>query len=246
MAQGLAAYGVLARHYDRLLAAMPYRRWTDFIARQAKTLLVDTPRIVDLGCGTGRVAAGLARRGFAVTGVDSSSEMLAMAADRSRKVAWLEQDYRQLNLAADLFCCTCDGLNHITRPADLTQLLVRLHRLLSDGGLLVFDVNTEKKYRRQLADNSFHFQYPDLHVVWDNSFQYPYNYARLTLFQSQGGGFIRHQAEIVQRCHPLKTLLYYLYQSGFDPVGLYNNYRSGADVAAASRLTVVARKGRRK
>ncbi len=246
MAQSLGAYGVLARHYDRLLATMPYRRWIDFIALRARSLTVDNPRIVDLGCGTGRVAAGLAQRGFSVTGVDNSSEMLAMAAARCRDVTWLEQDYRQLNLAADLFSCTCDGFNHITKPTELVAVLVRLHRLLSPGGLLIFDVNTEKKYRRQLADNSFHFQYPDFNVMWDNNFQDPYNYANLTLFQRQGGGFSRYQAEIVQRCYPLKTLLYYLYKAGFDPVGLYNNYRPGHDLTVARRLTVVARKGRRK
>ena len=37
--------------------------------------------ILDVGCGTGRHAVELARRGYAVTGLDLSSEMLRVAAE---------------------------------------------------------------------------------------------------------------------------------------------------------------------
>lgn len=248
MGAGVAAYGVLARHYDRLMAGVPYRRWVNFIAAHARRL--GSPRIVDLGCGTGTVAVQLAKRGYQVAGVDASSEMLALAAQRARRekvaVAWYQQGFRQFSLPADLVLCTCDGFNHILRPAALVAVLARIRRLLSPGGELVFDVNTPLKYRRVLGDNSFHFQYPDLSVVWDNQYRAPYNYAHLTLFEREGEGFKRRLATIRQRCYPVHSLLYYLYQCGYDVVSLCGDYRPGAGAAAARRLTIVARKSRRR
>lgn len=248
MAEGVRAYDVLARHYDRLLA-VPYRRWIEFIAARARNLSASQPRLVDLGCGSGTVAVGLARLGYAVAGVDRSSEMLAVAARRAREanvaVDWYQQDFARFPLEADLVCCTCDGFNHILRPARLVAVLARIRRQLAPRGELVFDVNSEYKYRQILADKSFHFQYPDLSVVWDNFYRAPYNQAQLTLFELSGKRFARSLVAINQRCYPLHSLLYYLYHTGFDVVGVYNDYRPGA-IARAKRLTIVARKGRRR
>ena len=41
--------------------------------------------VLDVGAGTGRASVALARRGATVTGVDASSEMLAVAAERARR-----------------------------------------------------------------------------------------------------------------------------------------------------------------
>jgi SAM-dependent methyltransferase len=55
-------------------------------------------RILDVGCGPGRHAVALARRGYAVTGVDVSPRFLAIAAERARRAgvpaAFFEVDAR--------------------------------------------------------------------------------------------------------------------------------------------------------
>lgn len=48
--------------------------------------------VLDVGCGTGRVAIELARRGIEVVGVDVDASMLAVARDRGPGVAWIEAD----------------------------------------------------------------------------------------------------------------------------------------------------------
>lgn len=55
-------------------------------------------RVLDGGCGTGRVAIELARRGLAVLGVDCDASMLAEARRRAPGLAWIRADLAELDL----------------------------------------------------------------------------------------------------------------------------------------------------
>jgi len=72
--------------YDDVNAYGPGEQ-PDFYAALAAELGART--VLEIGCGTGMVAADLARRGFEVTGIDPSEEMLAVARERSSTVTWI-------------------------------------------------------------------------------------------------------------------------------------------------------------
>jgi SAM-dependent methyltransferase len=71
--------------------------------------------ILDVGCGTGRHAVELAKRGYAVTGLDLSSEMLSRAADAAKAagvaVKWVRSDATLFTLPPnyDAAVCLCEG-----------------------------------------------------------------------------------------------------------------------------------------
>src|SRR5690606_14567467 len=71
--------------------------------------------ILDVGCGTGRHSIELARRGYAMTGLDLSSEMLARAVAAAKaaavSVAWIHADAARFALPEkyDAAICLCEG-----------------------------------------------------------------------------------------------------------------------------------------
>lgn len=71
--------------------------------------------ILDVGCGTGRHAIELARRGLKVTGIDISCGMLDVARQHAEEagvqVEWMEADAKNFTLPAkfDAAICLCEG-----------------------------------------------------------------------------------------------------------------------------------------
>ncbi len=241
------AYALLARNYDLLMQDIPYQRWIDFIAAYAGKMGKSDLRIVDVGCGTGTVALGLRQRGFWLAGLDSSSEMLSLArmkADRlNLTLPLLQGDFSDLQLTADLVISTCDGINHLLGCRDIIKFFRRAHACLSPRGCLLFDINTEYKFRRVLADNVFAWSIEDLDLVWRNQYAAPFNYAAIAMYTSLGKGrWSKANFCIKQRCHQVSSLIYYLEQTGFRLEGLWENYGSRRITPTAQRITFAAQK----
>jgi histidinol-phosphate/aromatic aminotransferase/cobyric acid decarboxylase-like protein/precorrin-6B methylase 2 len=102
-------------------------------------------RVLDLGCGCGRHAIGLARRGFDVTGVDVSGYALGRAREaasqagvriRLHRADLLGTDEWGLDQADAVICVQAFGWG---RDADQLRLLRRARLLLPPGGVLVLD-----------------------------------------------------------------------------------------------------------
>lgn len=74
-----------------------------------------TKTILDIGCGTGRHAIELARRGYSVTGIDLSESQLAKAQAKARKanvaVTFLRRDARDFHFDEqfDVVIMLCEG-----------------------------------------------------------------------------------------------------------------------------------------
>lgn len=107
--------------------------------------------ILDVGCGTGRHAIELARRGYDVTGIDFSEGMLARAKEKARtagvQVTWMHADATQEPFARefDAAVCLCEGAFGLLGSTDdpfgqPLAILRNVHRALKPGGKCLFTV----------------------------------------------------------------------------------------------------------
>ena len=107
-----------------------------------------TGKLIDLACGEGSFALEMANKGWEVTGVDQSEEMLRLArrraSDSACQVSFSQQDMREFSLAtpADLVTCWFDSLNYLLRIEDVQSDFSRVHQALKPGGWFIFDMNT--------------------------------------------------------------------------------------------------------
>lgn len=103
------------------------------------TGLVDPPaRVLDAGCGTGRVAIRLAGLGYAVVGVDVDASMLMMAREEAPDLDWRVGDLAELETGLQFDVVLVAGNTiPLLEPGTLAATAARLAAQLDDGGLLV-------------------------------------------------------------------------------------------------------------
>jgi SAM-dependent methyltransferase len=116
---------------------------TDFI--ESTLALGQGAAVMDLACGIGRHAIGMARRGYRVTGVDFSSRYLEIAAAEATRaevtVAWVAEDMRALEYDAGF-----DGAySYFTSfgyfsDTENDDVLARIARALRPGGRFLLDM----------------------------------------------------------------------------------------------------------
>jgi SAM-dependent methyltransferase len=123
--------------YDALC---PWSRDDDFF----RSVVDETSaaRVLDLGCGTGRLALGLTAAGHRVTGVDPARASLdaARAKPGADLVTWVEGTSADLPVAAyDVVLMTSHVAQFLVDDAIWLRTLADIHRALVPGGRLVFD-----------------------------------------------------------------------------------------------------------
>lgn len=121
-------------------AECPWSRDDDFFL----SVVGETPgaRVLDLGCGTGRLALGMAAAGHTVTGVDPARASLeaARAKPGAERVTWIEGTSPVLPDASfDVAVMTSHVAQFLVDDDEWRRTLADLRRALVPGGRLVFD-----------------------------------------------------------------------------------------------------------
>jgi SAM-dependent methyltransferase len=140
-----------AEHYDLFYAEKDYEAECDMLEQAFRRYGKGKIRtVLDLGCGTGNHALPLAKRGYKVTGVDRSPDMLAKALS---KTAWfksrsqssptfLQGDLRSLDLSRrfDAVLMMFAVLGYQLTNEEVLAALNTVRRHLKPGGLFIGDV----------------------------------------------------------------------------------------------------------
>lgn len=161
MTEGWKGWDEYAPFYDWENARTVGRRdvafWRHLAADQSGPML-------ELGCGTGRIAVPILKAGGTLVGVDRSDAMLARARRRAKRAGvigragFVRGDIRDLPLrsrAFDLVMAPYGILQSLTRERDLQSALASVARVLRRGGLfgidLVPDLPRWHEYKRKVS-----------------------------------------------------------------------------------------------
>jgi SAM-dependent methyltransferase len=136
-----------SRFYDLLYSEKDYEAECDFLENLWKRYADREIRtILDLGCGTGGHALPLAKRGYSVSGVDMSPQMLSIADKKAESsklsIHWQSGDIRSVRLERvfDTVISMFAVIGYQTENKDVSDAFktARLH--LKPGSLFIFDV----------------------------------------------------------------------------------------------------------
>lgn len=137
--------------YDRLIpGGVGPAQTAGFLVSLAGT---PDPVVIELGVGSGRIALPLARLGARVTGVDTSSHLLAIAAAAAAReglgLCLVEADIRSWvpDHRADVVACVCATLSQLHSVDERRRALAVAATAARPGGTVVVETHSPQRVR---------------------------------------------------------------------------------------------------
>jgi SAM-dependent methyltransferase len=147
----MGQYGKLGRFYDAVMGSRAES--AAFIHHLIRRHKPEAKTLLELACGTGAVLEPLSEY-YQVAGLDISIEMLSVARKKLPGAPLVQSNMVTFELGQkfDVIICVFDSINHILSFADWGRVFSRVARHLAQGGLFLFDINTERKLRRLIRE----------------------------------------------------------------------------------------------
>lgn len=247
------SYEYLAGCYDLFTADVDYARWADYLERHFRTGKLPIRTVLDLACGTGSLTCLLAERGYDMTGVDLSAEMLAVAMEKGRELSvepplFLNQSMDRLDLYDTVDACVCclDSVNYVTRPAVLRRAFQRVHLFLTPGGMFVFDINAPEKLMG-LDGQMFMDENEDAACIWRAEYSKRRRictYGMDIFTRTEGNLWLREEEVHEEYAYTPEELVSYLEEAGFTDIRQFGNLSMRAPKPDEQRIFFRARKGK--
>ncbi|MDO5145791.1 MAG: class I SAM-dependent methyltransferase [Eubacteriales bacterium] len=243
-------YENFAGVYDALMDNVPYEAWADCLQSHLARHGIKDGLMLELGCGTGKMMALMAQKGFDMIGVDSSVDMLQIARERTQNLPgsflYLLQDMRDFELYGTVasVISVCDSVNYVTSEEELRQVFSLVNNYLDPGGLFIFDFNTEHKYRDVIGERVIAEDREEVSFIWYNEYDDDehINYIDLSLFVQEDGNLYRKfQEEHVQRGYGLSQIKRLMQEAGLVFLEAFDGYTKEAAKENSERIVCVAR-----
>jgi len=255
MTEGWRGWDDYAPFYDWENARTLQRRdvafWQQLAAAQNGPVL-------ELGCGTGRIAVPAAQAGARIVGIDRSEEMLARARRRvkrsrlSGRLSLVRGDIRALPFAGrpkfSAVLAAYGILQSLTRERDLQRTFESVARVLKRGGLFAIDVVPDlpkwDEYRNRISLTGRHGRHTTLTLVetvrQDRA-------RRLTIFDQEyrartGTERRVHRFSLTFRTLSVPQLTRRLDRAGFLVLSVLGDYQGGPWDPRADVWVILAKK----
>ena len=153
-------YQILSLIYDDVMHHVEDRKWAKYIHRIINKHSPGLLNILDIGCGTGKLAFELHKLGFNVDGCDVSSEMLEIARQRNSTGSFFicslpalkGIDEQKYNICLSLY----DTINYLPDLNTVINAFDNIYKLLLPNGIFIFDAVSEafcKQYFNEIQES---------------------------------------------------------------------------------------------
>lgn len=150
-----AAYANLAKWFEYLNDDCDYENWSQYLIDKLARYPLENG--LDVGCGGGWFTRAFQKRGYVMTGLDISPEMLDFAQEQALKEG-LRSEYLLGDIAKfrspkkfTFVTAINDCFNYIPK-AKLSAALKNVHSALQKGGIFLFDISSPRKFREKIAN----------------------------------------------------------------------------------------------
>lgn len=240
----MSSYNIFAEFYDELTVDVDYKVRSDYISDFFYTNELKSGNILDVACGTGSLSILLSDKGYNVTGLDLSQEMLCVADSKANgRVSFVKTDMTDFcfNQKFDGCVCSLDSINHLVSAEDVKRCFSCVHSSLKENGIFVFDVNTPYKHNFILNNNTFVYDEENYFLSWDNE-NLGNNIIRILLdfFVFNGKSYDRFSEEFCERAYSTDELIKLL--DGFEIINIYDDLTLNAPNNESERLYFVCRR----
>ncbi len=193
------AYTNLAKWFEYLNDDCGYEKWSQYFITKLQPF---SPVYgLDIGCGGGWFTRAFQRAGYQMTGVDISPEMLDYAQETALKEG-VRSEYLLGDITKfrplkkyDFATAINDCINYISK-SKLDVAFKNVKNALKKGGIFLFDISSEKKFREKIAntvsvDDRDEVTYLNFHRAEEDGVT-----MEVTLFVKQKDGSYRRLEEV--------------------------------------------------
>ncbi len=245
----MSSYEGFARLYDALTFDVNYENMAGFICQRLQANGIQHGLVLDLACGTGTLALALAQKGYEMLGADASEDMLSVARQKkgAENILFLNQPMEDFELygTVDAIVCALDSINYLTEPDALEKTFALCANYLNPNGILLFDVNSEYKFRQILAQETYTYETDDIFYVWENDFDEETCLCNLylTFFEQTENNLYKRLDEVhTQRLYTDDFLEQSLKKAGFVITARYDGYSKNSPCAESERIVYEVKK----
>lgn len=182
-------FDVLSAFYERLMSYNGIDEWIGYVVNTIKRYLknLDGSKGIDIGCGTGTFTRALNLAGLNTVGVDTSLNMLNKAVEKGGE--YYMQSITALKGFSNLDFAVAinDVINYIPH-AKLKKAFEKVYSSLKKGGVFLFDISSEYKFKHVIANNLFAEDDDELTYLWFNKLNKRSVNMDLTYFISDKNG----------------------------------------------------------
>lgn len=243
------SYAFLSKIYDTMMHDVDYDAWTKYILSFIKDEFSDKKiSILETACGTGNITWRLAKEGYEVIASDISEEMLSYAAQNlassGQKATLILSDMQDISLNhnVDAFISVCDGVNYLNEK-QIKTFFKTTYDNLKDGGILLFDISSEFKYREIISNNVFCDEDENSAYIWKNTLKKNVCKMDITIFIKENDVFKRLSEQHTHYLHSEKYLMECLLKAGFSQVKTFDCFTWDKAKENSNRIEFLAKKG---